>query len=65
MTVDVTYGHGRPIMCEVQEFEPYGDFLSGHFQYRLNLVTNQYETVRVPSPPIGMIKPCSMTVLKG
>lgn len=54
MKVSVTWGHGQPIRCEVLEFEPNGDFLLFAAQYRLNMKTNKYETVRVPSPPIGM-----------
>ena len=59
MDVSVTWGYGQPIKCEVREFEPVGDFLLFGTQYRFNLGTNQYETVRVPSPPIGM-KPSSL-----
>ena len=55
MNVSVTWGYGLPINCEVREFEPEGDYLLLHSQYRLSMETNKYETVRVPSPPIGMI----------
>lgn len=55
MIVSVTWGYGRLIKCEVQEFEPNEDFLSLHFQYRWSMMTNRYETVRVSSAPIGMI----------
>lgn len=53
MTVSVTWGYGRPIKVDVNEFKPKGDFLLSHSQYRWNMVTDKYETVRVPSPPIG------------
>ena len=53
MTVSVTWGYGLPIKIDVKEFEPKGDFLLLQSQYRWSMVTNKYETVRVPSPPIG------------
>lgn len=55
MDVKVTWGYGRSITCEVLEFEPKGDFLSLQSQYQWSMMTNKYETVRVPSLPIGMI----------
>ena len=55
MIVNVTWGYGGSIMCEVREFEPNGDFLSLQSQYQWSMMTNKYETVRAPSLPIGMI----------
>lgn len=55
MVVYVGWGHGKPIQCEVNEIEPEGDHLLSQNQYRPNLETGELETVRVPSPPIGMM----------
>lgn len=55
MVVHVGWGHGNLIMCEVHEIEPEGDHLLSQNQYRQNLKTGELETVRVPSPPIGMM----------
>lgn len=55
MVVYVGWGHGKSIRCEVHEIEPEGDHLLSQSQYRPNLKTGQLETVRVPSPPIGMM----------
>lgn len=55
MTVSVTWGYGQPIMCKVQEFEPIGNFLLLHSQYRWNMEMSKYDTVQVSSPPIGEI----------
>ncbi|KAL8709093.1 MAG: hypothetical protein Q9220_006114 [cf. Caloplaca sp. 1 TL-2023] len=51
----VTWGHFRPFKCEVTEIEPAGATLLYQDQNRLNLDTNQYDLVSVPSPPVGMI----------
>lgn len=55
MVVYVGWGHGELMQCEVHEIEPEGDHLLSQNQYRLNEETGEYDTVRVPSPPIGMI----------
>lgn len=55
MVVYVGWGHGKLIRCEVHEIEPEGDHLLSQNQYRPNLETGELETVRVPSPPIGMM----------
>ena len=59
MTVSITWGYGLPIKVDVKEFEPKGDFLLLQSQYRWSMATNNYETVRVPSPPIGRNGCCS------
>ncbi|KAL8855525.1 MAG: hypothetical protein Q9178_007845 [Gyalolechia marmorata] len=54
-TVSITWGYGiPPIKVEATEVEPIGDSILFQNQYRLNLTTNQYELVRVPSPPLGI-----------
>lgn len=55
MIVHVGWGHGKSIQCEVHEIEPEGDHLLSQNQYRPNLETGELETVRVASPPIGMM----------
>lgn len=55
MIVFVTWGYFRPIKCDVTEIESRGPSLLFQNQYRLNLSTQQYDLVRVPSPPLGMI----------
>ncbi|MCJ1467668.1 hypothetical protein MMC07_006293 [Pseudocyphellaria aurata] len=55
MVVHVGWGHGELIVCEVQEIEPEGDHLLSQHQYKLNEETGEYDTVRVLSPPIGMM----------
>ncbi|KAL8952427.1 MAG: hypothetical protein Q9222_001662 [Ikaeria aurantiellina] len=50
----VTPGLFRPFKCEVTEIEPVGATLLYQDQNRLNLSTNQYDLVSVPSPPVGM-----------
>ena len=55
MVVLVTWGHGKPIKCEVHEIEAEGDLLQSQNQYRPNLSTGQLDRVQVPSLPIGMI----------
>lgn len=59
MTVSITWGYGLPIKVDVKEFKPKGDFLLLQSQYRWSMATNKYETVRVPSPPIGRNGRCS------
>ena len=56
MDVYVTWGHGNPIKCPVQEIVPEGSLLLSQVQYRPNLITGKLDVVKVPSPPIGMIK---------
>ncbi|KAL8655040.1 MAG: hypothetical protein Q9210_001131 [Variospora velana] len=55
MPVHLTWGYGRPIKVDVTEIESIGTSLLLQYQYRLNLVTNQFELVKVPSPPLGMV----------
>ena len=55
MTVHVTWGHSRDILCEVQEIIPEGDYLCFQNQYKLNLATNNYDRVLTPSPPLGIV----------
>lgn len=53
--VYVTWGHKfHPIKFVATEVESIGDRLLYQNQYRLNLVTNQYDLVQVPSPPLGI-----------
>lgn len=53
--VYVTWGHGfQPIKFAATEIESIGDRLLFQNQYRLNLITNQYDLVQVPSPPLGI-----------
>lgn len=53
--VDVTWGSKfLEMKFDVTEVEPIGDGLLYQNQFRLNLVTNQYDPVRVPSPPLGI-----------
>ncbi|KAL8992302.1 MAG: hypothetical protein Q9169_007207 [Polycauliona sp. 2 TL-2023] len=55
----VTWGHDfRPIKVAVTEIEPVGTRLLIQNQYRLNLSTNQYDFVQVPSPPLGIQLMC-------
>ncbi|KAL8843545.1 MAG: hypothetical protein Q9170_000049 [Blastenia crenularia] len=55
MTVYLTWGYFRPIKCDVTEIVSNGPSLLLQNQYRLNLATDQYELVQVPSPPLGMM----------
>lgn len=55
MTVYLTWGYFRSIKCDVTEIESKGPSLLFQNQYRLNLETNQYDLVSVPSPPLGMV----------
>ncbi|KAL8990823.1 MAG: hypothetical protein Q9177_000612 [Variospora cf. flavescens] len=55
MTVLLTWGHGRPIKVNVTEIESIGTSLLLQNQFRLDLVTHQYELVKVPSPPLGIM----------
>lgn len=55
LTVYVTWGYGRPIKCDVQEFKPWGDSLLYQNQYRKDLNTGILSLVRTPSPPLGML----------
>lgn len=54
MTVHLTWGYFWSIECKVTEIEPNGHSLLLQNQYRLDLTTNQYNLVHVPSPPLGM-----------
>ena len=53
--VYMTWGHGKPILCDVTEIEPEGESLLSQNQYRLNLTTSRYELHKVPSPPLGIM----------
>ncbi|KAL8729488.1 MAG: hypothetical protein Q9166_004736 [cf. Caloplaca sp. 2 TL-2023] len=53
--VFVTWGYFRPIKVDATEIEAVGTTLTVQNQYRLNLTTNQYDLVQVPSPPLGMV----------
>ena len=53
--VYVTLGFGKTIKCDVTEFEPSGENLRSHLQYRPHLVTRELRAVQVPSPPLGII----------
>ncbi len=55
LTVYVTWGYGRPIKCDVQEFKPWGDSLLYQNQYKKDLNTGILSLVRAPSPPLGML----------
>ncbi|KAL8717358.1 MAG: hypothetical protein Q9225_005392 [Loekoesia sp. 1 TL-2023] len=55
MTVYLTWGYFRSIKCDVTEIESNGPSLLHQNQYRLDLMTNQYDLVHVPSPPLGMV----------
>ncbi|KAL9633462.1 MAG: hypothetical protein Q9204_003383 [Flavoplaca sp. TL-2023a] len=44
----------RPIKVGVTEIEPEGTSLLLQNQYRLNLLTNQYDLFQAPSPPLGI-----------
>ena len=55
LTVFVTWGYGRPIKCDVQEFQPQGDSLLYQNQYKKDLVTGNLKLVKAPSPPVGMM----------
>ncbi|KAL8764298.1 MAG: hypothetical protein Q9184_000003 [Pyrenodesmia sp. 2 TL-2023] len=55
MVVYLTWGYDRPIKCDATEIEPVGSNLLQQNQFRLNLATNRYDVVTVPSPPLGMI----------
>ncbi|KAI4167570.1 MAG: hypothetical protein LQ343_007109 [Gyalolechia ehrenbergii] len=55
MTIYLTWGYFRNIKCDVTEVESNGPSLLLQNQYRLNLETNQYDLVQVPSPPLGMV----------
>ncbi|KAL8892296.1 MAG: hypothetical protein Q9215_000809 [Flavoplaca cf. flavocitrina] len=53
--VYITWGHQfRPIKVGVTEIEPEGTSLLLQNQYRLNLLTNQYDLFQAPSPPLGI-----------
>ncbi|KAL8863718.1 MAG: hypothetical protein Q9198_010400 [Flavoplaca austrocitrina] len=53
--VCITWGHEfRPIKVGVTEIEPEGTSLLLQNQYRLNLLTNQYDLFQAPSPPLGI-----------
>ncbi|KAI4098724.1 MAG: hypothetical protein LQ339_006329 [Xanthoria mediterranea] len=53
--VYVTWGHNfHPIKFVATEVESIGDCLLYQNQYRLNLVTNQFDLFQVPSPPLGI-----------
>ena len=54
LTVHVTWGHGRPIVCDVEEFEPLGDSLLYQNQYKKDLKTGSLDFVKTTSPPLGM-----------
>ncbi|KAI4093175.1 MAG: hypothetical protein LQ344_003002 [Seirophora lacunosa] len=55
MTVYLTWGYFRPIKCDATEIESNGPSLCFQNQFRLNLATDKYELVKVPSPPLGMV----------
>ena len=55
MDVQLTWGYGDPIHCEVYEIKPAGESLLYQNQYRLDLTTNRYVRHRIPSPPIGIM----------
>ncbi|KAL8783394.1 MAG: hypothetical protein Q9213_004653 [Squamulea squamosa] len=50
----LTWGYYRPIKVDATEIEAVGTNLLVQDQYRLNLATNQYERIQVPSLPLGM-----------
>ncbi len=53
--VYVTWGPKfHPIKFVATEVEPIGERLLYQNQYRLNLVTQKYDPVQVPSPPLGI-----------
>ena len=54
LEVQITWGYGDPIICEVTEIVPEGESLLYQNQYRLDLTTNRYGLHKVPSPPIGI-----------
>ncbi len=56
MHIDLTWGHGGPIGCDVHEFRPRGDYVLAQDQYRVNMATGIWELVRVPSVHLGMKK---------
>ncbi|KAL8905824.1 MAG: hypothetical protein Q9207_002395 [Kuettlingeria erythrocarpa] len=55
MVVELTWGYFRPIKCHATEVEPLGPNLLLQNQFRLDLATNRYDAVTVPSPPLGMV----------
>lgn len=55
MVVELTWGYFRPIKCNATEIEPVGGNLLLQNQFRLDLATNRYDVVKVPSPPLGMV----------
>ncbi|KAL8837489.1 MAG: hypothetical protein Q9176_005677 [Flavoplaca citrina] len=53
--VCITWAHEfRPIKVGVTEIEPKGTSLLLQNQYRLNLLTNQYDLFQAQSPPLGI-----------
>ena len=53
--VCLTWAHEfRPIKVGVTEIEPVGTSLLFQNQYRLNLLSNLYDLVQTPSPPLGI-----------
>lgn len=55
MVVYLTWGYYRHIKCDATEIESRGPNLLQQNQFRLNLATNRYDIVTVPSPPLGMV----------
>ncbi|KAL9605098.1 MAG: hypothetical protein Q9219_000032 [cf. Caloplaca sp. 3 TL-2023] len=56
MTVYLTWGYFWPIKCDVTEIQANDSSLLLQNQYRLvDLKTDQYNHVQVPSPPLGMM----------